>query len=123
MAGSTTPPWIEWASLPPYDRHWEVGTHSFGETGSSMASNDSRLASIVGEWRSRLDAGEELDPEQVIEANPDLADELRVQFRALSRMRRAAASKKASTQLRTLPIDRYGEFKPAGEGGNPPDRR
>lgn len=78
---------------------------------------DSRLASILGEWRSRLDHGEHVDPEDVIRANPDLADQLRAQFRALSKMRHAQATKRAPTTLRTLPIDRYGEFKPAGEGG------
>ena len=82
-----------------------------------MTASDSRLASILGDWRSRLDAGEDVDPERVIAEHPDLAQELRAQFEALSRMRHAQATKKAPTELRTLPIDRYGEFKPAGEGG------
>ena len=82
-----------------------------------MTSPDSRLASILGEWRSQIDGGHEIDPEAVIAENPDLADELRAQFKALSKMRRAQATKHASTDLRDLPIDRYGEFKPAGQGG------
>jgi serine/threonine protein kinase len=82
-----------------------------------MTSSDSRLASILGEWRSQIDGGHEIDPEAVIAENPDLAAELRAQFKALSKMRRAQATQSAPTELRKLPIDRYGEFKPAGEGG------
>ena len=79
-------------------------------------SDDSRLASIVGEWQARLDRGEHVDPEAVIAEHPDLADALREQLRALSQLRHAKAGKDA-TRLRTVPLDRYGEFQPAGEGG------
>ena len=82
-----------------------------------MTSADSRLASILGDWRSQIDGGHEIDPEAVIAENPDLADELRAQFNALSKMRHAQATKTAPTELRTPPIDRYDEFKPAGAGG------
>ena len=36
-----------------------------------MTSPDSRLASILDEWRSQIDGGHEIDPEAAIAEDPD----------------------------------------------------
>jgi len=48
-----------------------------------------RAAKAFGAWRERLDRGERVDPEELIHANPGLADELRAQFAAMRRAERA----------------------------------
>ena len=78
-------------------------------------SDDERIASILGEWQMRCDQGETVPPEEVITAHPELADELRARFAALDAFDEALAG--VSRRLRSLPDDRYTEFKPVGEGG------
>ena len=49
-----------------------------------MTNDDSRIDSILGDWRARRDEGEALSIDDVIAANPDIADSLRARFDALS---------------------------------------
>ena len=51
---------------------------------------DDRIASILREWIEARDRGEEVDPEEVIAAHPELADELRERFETLSLLDAAA---------------------------------
>src|SRR5262245_54365799 len=39
-----------------------------------------RIAEILGEWQEQRDRGEQVTPEEVVAAHPDLAAELRSQF-------------------------------------------
>ena len=48
--------------------------------------DQSRIEEILGEWLDRRDAGERVDPEEVIAAHPELSEELRRRFKALSLM-------------------------------------
>ena len=73
-----------------------------------------RIASILGEWLEGRDRGETVDSGAVIAAHPDLAEELRRRFQALSLLEETGDD---DSRLRSLPDRRYGEFKVAGEGG------
>ncbi|MHC5012426.1 MAG: hypothetical protein ACYTG6_16025, partial [Planctomycetota bacterium] len=83
-------------------------------------SDEDRITSILGDWQERCDCGEAVDPKDVIAEHPDLADQLRAKFEALAPLdaTRAGEARSASPpRLRELPLDRYADFRPAGEGG------
>jgi len=75
-------------------------------------SDESRIDSILGDWRARRDAGEAVSPDEMIAAHPDLADSLRARFDALAAI---AAAKRPS--LRDVPPERYSDFRVLGQGG------
>ncbi|MHC4954165.1 MAG: tetratricopeptide repeat protein [Planctomycetota bacterium] len=47
-------------------------------------SRDGRIPEVLGEWRERLERGEHVDPEEVIAAHPELAEELRRRFETMA---------------------------------------
>ena len=78
--------------------------------------DEERIASIIGEWVEARNRGERRDPEEVARAHPELADELRRRFSALAGMEHALRTD-GDAVLRTLPLDRYRDYRPVGEGG------
>src|SRR5437016_3314003 len=82
------------------------------EGGTEAMSDESRIDSIVGDWRARRDAGEAVSPDDVVAAHPDIADSLRARFDAL-----AAIGSAKHPSLRDVPPDRYAEFRVLGQGG------
>jgi serine/threonine protein kinase/tetratricopeptide (TPR) repeat protein len=78
-------------------------------------SDEQRIADIVWEFCERRDAGEHVDPEQLLRDHPDLADELRIRLLALDIVDRAASEDDASP----LPKS-FGEYeirREIGRGG------
>jgi len=78
--------------------------------------DENRIASIIGEWVEARNRGERVDPEEVVRAHPELAEELSRRLAVLSRMDRDLREE-GGPGLRTLPLDRYRDYRPAGEGG------
>jgi len=79
---------------------------------------DEEVERIVGDWREARDRGERVQPEEVIAAHPDLADSLRARFEAMALLDAAIdAPRDGGARLRSVPTDRYAEFRVLGQGG------
>ena len=78
--------------------------------------DESRLETLLGEWQEQLDRGTAPEPEAVIAAHPELADELRGCFAALLAVR-GGETHAPDLALRALAPDRYSVFRPVGKGG------
>jgi hypothetical protein len=76
-----------------------------------------RLADILGEWYERRDRGEAIDPEDVIEAHPDLAEGLRARFAALDFVDMALAESLPRTREGPQAIGPYRIVGELGSGG------
>ena len=80
--------------------------------------NDSdRLDEILGDWQERRDQGDLVDPEEVIQAHPDLADELRARFAALHIVEQAYAEAAADAGEAPQQIGEYRIVRELGRGG------
>ena len=72
----------------------------------TAANDESRIAEILGDWHEARDQGEDLDPEDVINAHPELAGELRLHFEVLAAVEDALTRDSPSGPPRTI-----GEFR------------
>src|SRR5262249_25617934 len=82
-------------------------------------SDDDVIDEILGEWRARRDAGENVDSEAFVRAHPEHAETLRACFSALRLVPDALDLPGAAAQpgLRGMPHGRYAGFRVSGEGG------
>lgn len=77
-----------------------------------------RIASILGRWRERVDAGERVRAEDLLAEHPDLVEPLKEHLSALGLLEVAARAGAASApRLRAVAADRYRAFHRVGEGG------
>ncbi|MHC4550803.1 MAG: protein kinase domain-containing protein [Planctomycetota bacterium] len=78
---------------------------------------EERLAAILGEWRRCLDEGRPVDPEEVVQQHPDLADALRERFATIRAVDRALAG--ARHELVGAPhcVGEYRIVREIGRGG------
>ena len=76
-----------------------------------------RLAEILGDWYERRDRGEAVDPQDVIDAHPDLADALRARFAALHLVDLALDGALPSGPERPEAIGPYRVLAELGAGG------
>jgi len=72
---------------------------------------------ILGEWREQRDRGEPVDPESVIRAHPELADELRARFAALEAVDHAFAETAAAATGAPQELGDYRVRRELGRGG------
>ncbi|MHC4971847.1 MAG: serine/threonine-protein kinase [Planctomycetota bacterium] len=75
-----------------------------------------RIARILGDWRECQSRGDATDPEEIVQAHPDLADELRARFAALNVMDQLFAEPDTHVQEPQM-IGNYRLVREIGRGG------
>lgn len=88
---------------------------------------EDEIVDILATWRERCDRGEPEEPEAVIRRHPELGDELRAAFEALSTAEQVLRMDRPSPRgestgtddpsLRPVAPERYVAFQPIGQGG------
>jgi tetratricopeptide (TPR) repeat protein/serine/threonine protein kinase len=77
---------------------------------------EERIARILGDWRESQGRGDARDPEEIVRAHPDLADELRARFVALHVMEQLFAEPDIEAQQPQM-IGNYRLVREIGRGG------
>ncbi|MHC4861834.1 MAG: hypothetical protein ACYTDY_17280, partial [Planctomycetota bacterium] len=80
-------------------------------------SEEDRLAEIVGDWLDRRGRGECVDPEEVIQAHPELAVALRTRFATLAALDEVIAESEALGEGVPREIGEYRVLGELGSGG------
>ena len=79
-------------------------------------SAEDRLAEILGDWQERRDRGEYVDPDELVRAHPELADELRARFLALAAVDQVFARSALGREIPET-IGEYRIVRELGAGG------
>jgi tetratricopeptide (TPR) repeat protein/tRNA A-37 threonylcarbamoyl transferase component Bud32 len=75
------------------------------------------IETILGSWYARQDRGETLEPEDVVRAHPELAEELRLHFNMLGHLDRALAETRPPLPGLPPEIGEYRIVRELGRGG------